>query len=435
MNFLYQVLFLIGLLVSAPYWIWRAWKKNELDLVPDRLGFSAWPIRRAEIQNPPLWIHAVSVGEVQAARPLLHAFRAARPDRSLALSVTTRTGMEIARKALANLPGVTGPLLFPLDLPWAVNRRLRELGPAAVIFIDTEIWPNLIRSAAKSKVRLFLANGRISDRSFLRYRSVRFFLKPLLEQFTCFWMQSDLNAERLIALGAPPARVRVSGNLKIDALAMDSVAFADESDDDANPANDPPVLLAASTHAGEEQIVLAAAKLWNDRGSRVRLAIAPRHPERADEVRGIIDSFGFRTVSRSELRRQKPDSAWPDPFGPSEVFLIDTVGELSLFFPRARAVFVGGSLVPTGGHNIFEPAAFGRPVFFGPHMENFREAEEALSNHGAIRVGSPDRFADAIEPVLFNPDRAESLGRQARTTVRALQGAASRVTADLLEAL
>ncbi len=392
-----------------------------------RLGFTPWSVSGTHAHS--LWIHAVSVGEVQAAQPLIHAIRQRDPGKKVALSVTTRTGMEVAKKALAGTPDVLGPLPFPLDLPWAVNRRLREIRPAAVIFIDTEIWPNLICGAARQNARLFLANGRISDRSFGRYKMARFYLKSLFDRFTFFWMQSELNAERIIALGAPRDRVRVSGNLKIDAMGLSLKNSSDAPLTDATP-----FFLAASTHAGEEEIVLAAAKTWKDQGRVFRLAIAPRHPERAGVVRSLVESFGFHPVLRSAIRNGGGPQ-WPKDAGDSDVLLIDTIGELSLFFPRAALVFVGGSLVPTGGHNIFEPAAFGRPILYGPHMENFREADEALGGKGAIRLNSAAAFAGVAEKLLFDREQAAALGKKARETFESLQGAANRMASELLEAL
>ena len=343
--------------------------------------------------------------------------------------------MDIARNILAATPGVEGPVSFPLDFPWAVSRRLNETRPRAIIFIDTEIWPNLISKAADRRVPLFLANGRISDKSFTRYRAIRWYLKPLLEKFTLFWMQSELNAERIRVLGAPPDRVRVAGNLKIDSMSAGLASTAASPQD--KPQAGPPLFLAVSTHSGEEEILLAAAKSWRDRNKSVRLAIAPRHPERAKTIGPLIESFGFHPILRSAERnkRSADDPAWPKEAGAADVLLIDTIGEMSRFYPLADAVFVGGSLVSAGGHNIFEPAAFGRPILFGPHMENFREAEEILSGHGAIRVQTADRLAAEAELLLFDRQKAVSLGETARSTFRSLQGAADRIAAELSESL
>lgn len=427
LNGVYTFCYIVGLLISSPYWIWRAIKKRELGMTRARLGFTPWPVSGTHGHS--LWIHAVSVGEVQAAQPLIQAIHQRDSGKKIVLTVTTRTGMEVARKSPAAAPGVAGPLQFPLDLPWAVNRRLSEIQPAAIIFIDTEIWPNLIVSAARRNARLFLANGRISDKSFGRYRLARFYLKSLFDRFTFFWMQSELNAERIIALGAPPDRVRVGGNLKIDAMGMNI-----KNESAAASAGAPPLFLAASTHAGEEEVILAAAKQWKSQGRAFHLAIAPRHPERAGVVRSLVESFGFHPVLQSVIRNGG-NWRWPADTEPSDVLLIDTIGELSLFFPQAGAVFVGGSLVPTGGHNIFEPAAFGRPILYGPHMENFREADEALAGKGAVRLGSSAEFAKAAETLLFDREHADALGKKARETFESLQGAAHRMAAELLEAL
>lgn len=415
-------------MLTSPYWIWRAWRKRELGMTLDRLGFTAWPGIPTDDTAGRLWIHAVSVGEVQAATALLGAIRRKDPRRPLVLTVTTRTGCEVARRTLSAVPHVTGPLIFPLDLPWAVSRRLGEVQPRALIFVDTEIWPNLIRAAANRQARLFLVNGRISDQSFRRYLWIRPYLRKLFANFSCFWMQSEENVKRILALGAPPDRVRVGGNLKIDAMAL---TLQTQSSSAATTPADPPLLLIASTHPGEESTILQAAKTWREHGRKFRLAIAPRHPERAGEVAGLIESHGFHPLYRSAVRSET--EIWPPTANGSDILLIDTIGELFLFFPLASVIFVGGSLVPKGGHNIFEPAAFGRPVLHGPHMENFREAEEALDGHGAVRVQSADAFQKTAEDFLFDPQKAETVGKQAKQTFGALQGTAERISTELLE--
>ncbi len=432
MSVIYSSFFCAGLLATSPYWLWRAAKKNELSLTAARLGWTAWPLPAG--MTDPVWFHAVSVGEVQAASPLIRLIRERRPDRAIALSVTTRTGMEVARKLLNGISGVTGPLPFPLDVPWAVHRRLREIRPQAIVLIDTELWPNLISSAARRGTRIFVANGRISDKSFPRYRAIRRFLRPMLQSISVFWMQSDVDAERIAELGAPTKNIRVPGNLKIDALAL-SMGGGDAPARAEIPSG-APVVLAASTHPGEEAMILEAAGAWKSRGHRFHLAIAPRHPERAGEVQREIESAGFRTVRRSEMiRRAGAGPSWPDGANQRDVLLIDTIGELTRFFPRARVVFVGGSLVPRGGHNIFEPAAFGRPVVFGSHMENFREADQALNGRGGRKVFSADELSAVVESMLDNPALAESTGRTARETFESLKGAAGKIIGELLEAV
>ncbi|MBI4178570.1 3-deoxy-D-manno-octulosonic acid transferase [bacterium] len=425
MTVLYTFLYIAGLLASSPYWLWRAWKKNELHLIPYRLGFQPLPLAPAirnpqsAIRNPILWVHAVSVGEVRAAKPFLEAMRSARPDFRIVLSVTTRTGMDVARRVLAEVGSVEGPVMFPLDLPWAVSRRLDEITPAAIVFMETEIWPNLIAQAARRNVNLFLVNGRISDRSFPRYRLARFYLKRLLTAFSHCWMQSDENADRLKALGATAGRVSAAGNLKIDAMLEDIRKRAGQ--DAAPDENAVPVFLAASTHPGEEEIVLNAARRWKSAGRRCILHVAPRHPERGNDVARLIESRGWNPVRRTSGAVS----------GENDVLLIDTIGELPEFFSKARVVFVGGSLVPRGGHNIYEPAAAGRPVVFGPYMENFREAAAQLSGRGGIQVKSAAEFDDAIAALLFDPVRAREEGRKARAAVESLTGSAGRIAREL----
>lgn len=400
-----------------------------MHLTAARLGWTRWPGGSSTI-----WIHAVSVGEVQAAGALIAAIEKHSSEKlSVVLTVTTRTGMEVAKRMLAKHPGVAGPLPFPLDLPWAVARRLREIRPKAIVFIDTEIWPNLIRHAGDQGVQLFLANGRISDRSFPRYRFVSPYIRSLLRGFSAFWMQSEQDAVRIQQIGAPAERVRVAGNLKIDALTMGLQPPGSAAARPRGGENEIPLLLAASTHAGEEEIILSAAKTWRDQGKTFKLAIAPRHPERSGEVESLCRRGGYSCVRWSAARSAGTSAAVPVDF--PAILLIDTIGDLFSFFPLARLVFVGGSFSNDGGHNIFEPAWFGKPSIYGPHMENFREADKALTGRGGFRVATAADFSQAAAELLFDASNAEEAGRTARATVESLRGASDRIAAELIHSI
>ena len=368
--------------------------------------------------RPSIWIHAVSVGEVQAARTLIAGLRDRYPGHRLWLSTTTRTGRAVA----AGIEAVDGLFYFPLDLPPAVDRVLDRVRPVLFIAVDTELWPNLLRRCARRGVRTVLVNGRISDRSYPRYRLVRRWFRRVLADMDRCCAQSDESARRLVDLGAPAERVVVTGNLKFDALPAPRPGSAPGDGDllrALGVAADRPVLVAASTHPGEEGPVLDAFRRLRARAPGLVLVLAPRHPERGAEAAALAAKRGLAAVRRS----RPPD----DGAGGADVVVLDTVGELPALFRVATVVFVGGSLVPAGGHNVIEPASWGRPVVFGPHMENFAEiAELFLANRAARRVASAVELAPVLAGLLADPRRRAELGTAARSLVEANRGAAAR---------
>ena len=377
--------------------------------------------------RPSIWIHAVSVGEVQAARTLIAGLRDRYPGHRLWLSTTTRTGRAVA----AGIEAVDGLFYFPLDLPPAVDRVLDRVRPVLFIAVDTELWPNLLRRCARRGVRTVLVNGRISDRSYPRYRLVRRWFRRVLADMDRCCAQSDESARRLVDLGAPAERVVVTGNLKFDALPAPRPGPAPGDGDllrALGVAADRPVLVAASTHPGEERPVLDAFRRLRVRAPGLVLVLAPRHPERGAEAAALAAKRGLAAVRRS----RPPD----DGAGGADVVVLDTVGELPALFRVATVVFVGGSLVPAGGHNVIEPASWGRPVVFGPHMENFAEiAELFLANRAARRVASVGELAPVLAGLLADPRRRAELGTAARSLVEANRGAAARSLGEIAAVL
>jgi 3-deoxy-D-manno-octulosonic-acid transferase len=311
----------------------------------------------------------------------------------------------------------------PFDFPWAVDAVLRGLRPSLLVLVETELWPNLIRLARRRGVPIAVVNGRISDRSFPRYRRVRSLLRHVLAQVDLFLMQSETHAQRIRALGAPPGTVRVSGNLKFDALAeprppADLVAAADGAG---------ALWVAGSTMAGEEELVLRALRDVRAARPDARLVLAPRRPERFAEVPALAEAAGFRCVRRSALGGA--------PWREGEVLLLDTMGELAGVYALATVVFVGGSLVPTGGHNVLEAAICGKAVVVGPHMENFQEIAAEFRAEGAlVQIGSPERLGPETLALLEDPDRRELIGRRARALVDRNRGA-RRATVEALAGL
>ena len=367
---------------------------------------------------PSIWIHAVSVGEVLATGALIPALRDRYPDHPLWLSTTTQTG----RAAATGLDGVDGLFYFPFDLSSAVARVLERVRPQLFVMVDTELWPTLLRQCRLRGVKTMLVNGRISDRSYPRYRLVRPFFRHVLAGVDRCCAQSEESGRRLIDLGAPPARVTVTGNLKFDTLPQSDSRVPWVRDGVLRAfriAEGRTVVMAASTHPGEERPVFEAFTRIRRRDPTALLVVAPRHPERCGEVTALAAGYGLETVRRSEL----PVDGAPL----AAVVVLDTVGELATLFQIATVVFLGGSLVPAGGHNVLEPAAWGKPVVFGPHMENFAEiAELFLTNRAACQIPSADALEPALSTLLGDPVQRAALGAAARALVEANRGATDR---------
>jgi 3-deoxy-D-manno-octulosonic-acid transferase len=360
---------------------------------------------------PRCWIHAVSVGEAAAAVPLVEAIGRRWPELSVVLSTVTATGARIARRELGR---VATHRYFPLDLPRPVRRALDAVDPRFFIGLETELWPNFLRALAARGVPAMIANGRISDRSFRRYRLARPFMARVLGSVSVFAMQSSEDARRIIALGAPAARVVVTGNLKAD-LRPERAGEDGDWADWLGRGRGHSLWIAGSTHRGEEELVLDAFARLRPRFEGLRLLLAPRHPERADEVERLVRGQGLGMSRRSALVPGADGGA---------VILLDTVGELAGLYRWADVVFVGGSLVPGGGHNMLEPAQRTKPVLFGPHTENFRESSELLlAAGGALVVKDALDLSREVERLLEDPDHARRMGEAAFAAVAARQGA------------
>jgi 3-deoxy-D-manno-octulosonic-acid transferase len=368
----------------------------------------------------PIWLHAVSVGEVVAAGPLARALREARPGCPLLITTVTETGRTMARQ---RIPEASATVFFPLDFPFAVRRALDAARPRAVLLAETEIWPNFLRACRARGVPVAVVNGRISPRSFRRYRLVRGPFRRVLSHIACFAMQTAADVERIVALGAPADRVHVTGNLKFDALAgggpkVDGRAVRK----DLGVEEVRPVLVAGSTHEGEEASVLDAFQVLRARRQGVLLVLVPRHPERCGSVETLLHGRRLGMARRS---------AGPAPPG-TDVILVDTVGELGRLYAAADVAFVGGSLVPVGGHNILEPAAAGVPIVVGPHLQNFAEIAATFRAAGAmVTVGGAAELAVAAREMLDDPDRGRDLAARARAVLAAHRGATRR-TLDLV---
>ena len=371
----------------------------------------------------PVWIHAVSVGEVSAASVLANLWTARRPSLPLLVSTVTGTGREVAGRSL---PQAAAVVYFPIDLPTVVHRTLATVRPRLVLLTETEIWPNFLRECAALRVPVAIINGRLSERSFSRYRLVRPFIRRVLQCVDLFCMQTGADAKRILALGASPERVHVVGNLKFDAAPhADASSLAEQWRRELRIEAQRPVLVAGSTHAGEEEVLLQAFSRLRGEFTDLLLILAPRHPERVAHVEAMVAAHGLAAVRRSALP-QGGNSA-------KEVILVDTVGELSALYAVGSIAFVGGSLIPRGGQNLIEPALHGRPVLFGPHMENFIEASAYFVERGAaIQVRDAADLTRQLARLLRDPAARARMGQAAMAALAAHQGACER-TAALLE--
>jgi 3-deoxy-D-manno-octulosonic-acid transferase len=419
---LYSLITLAAFVVLSPYFAYQALRYNKyIGNIRQRLGYL--PVSLNLDGDDSIWVHAVSVGEVLAARALIGELRRTYPPLRLFLSTTTLTGQQLARRSVGEVDGV---FYFPFDWTFTVRRTLNRVNPRLFVMIETEIWPNLLRECRRRGVRTVLVNGRISYKSFPRYRLVRPFFRRVLEHIDRFCVQGDEAARRLVELGADPHRITVTGSLKFDAL------------DVAPPPGrgrqrvlrffrispNRPVLVAGSTLKGEETAVIRAFNLLRTRGGNPLLVIAARQPERFDEVERLCRQEGLSTIRRTEL----PIDAEPR----ADAVILDTIGELAELYQIGTIVFVGGSLVPGGGHNILEPAVFGRPIVFGPHMENFAEIADAfLANGAAVQVRSVRELDEAVVGLNGDPVRRARLGAAARALVEANRGAKDRTVAAI----
>ena len=430
MYFLYSLATLLFLLLASPYLLYQAIRyRKYVGSLSQRLGYL--PVSFNLDAESSIWIHAVSVGEVLTARALIPDLREAYPRLRLFLSTTTMAGQEVAKR---NVQGVDAVFYFPFDWSFIVRRTLRLVRPKLFVMMETEIWPNLLRECRRTNVKTILVNGRISSRSYPRYRLVKPLFKRVLAHVDRFCVQGEESKRRLIDLGADPARVIVTGSLKFDSLDVPAASSHTRPRDRVlrffRIAPSRVVVVAGSTMRDEERVLLKAFRRLKGTTANPLLILAPRHPERFGEAVDLSQQAAFITVRRSELPIDDEPRA--------EVVVLDTIGELAQVYQVATVVFVGGSLVDMGGHNILEPAVFGKPIVFGPHMQNFSEIANAfLVNDAAVQVPSERALEDALVALLTDPVRRARLGAAARALVESNRGARDRtlaVIADLLPA-
>jgi len=408
----YNTFLTLCLPVVVPYIVMKVRRRSGPGRgLGERLGFLG-PKRPSE-QDHPVWFHAASVGEVAMTLPLIHAVRERFPQLRPIVSTMTETGQEAAERAL----GDRGIAFFlPLDYPWTVGRVLGTLTPRALFIAETEIWPNLLHQCYRRGIPVVLFNGRISDRSFESYRRFRFFFKEVLGGISAFGMQTERDGERIVEIGASRDRVVITGNLKFDrpVLRPTKGEFRMIRSSLGLQARQA-VFIAGSTHGGEEEIILQVFRQLKRFEPSLVLILAPRHLERLGEVIKTLEQGHFLWVRKSQM---------PTDGFSGEVILLDTMGELARIYSIGTVIFVGKSLVPGGGQNILEPAAFGKPVIFGPHMENFREIASVMKREGAgIEIRSEKELSEAAQRLLTDRSYYTRASRAALRTIQNNQGA------------
>jgi 3-deoxy-D-manno-octulosonic-acid transferase len=411
---LYTLLMVLALPVIVVYHWCRSVSRGRPAALAARLGFVADEVLAPLSGRSPIWVHAVSVGETIAVKPLLQALKTRYPERPLVLSNMTETGRAVAQK----IGEVDLCLHFPFDYPGAARRLLGRVRPGLVIIVETEIWPNFLGTARRLGIPTVMVNGRISDRSFGRYQRLAWFFRPVLADLSAFCMQSEEDGRRIVAIGAPPDAVQVTRNLKYD-IPVTRMAPAEQAALKAGYGlpEGMTIVTAGSTHPGEEPAVLAAFQALLATGRAAVLVLVPRHPERAPAVAELVTQAGLKWHRRSQLTGDRV-------FTSGEVLLVDTIGELHRLYAVSDLVFVGGSLVPVGGHNVLEPASLGVPVMFGPHMHNFREtAALMVAAGGAVQVADGAGLTQALLALAQDEAQRQALGQRAMAVVTDNSGA------------
>jgi len=441
----YSILMALAVLLTSPYWLIQGLRhKKYLSNLGERLGFSISGLA----QLPPdrsglIWIHAVSVGEVLSGVPLAQRLKQTYPKRPLVVSTTTLTGHALARQ---RMPVADAVIFFPFDWAFSVRRYLSALKPSLIIILETEIWPNFLRESRRRNIPVIFASGRISDRSFARYQRylrlfgsfLRPFLTSVLRNPSSFLMQTSTDADRIHSLGAPAERVKVVGNLKYDMALPAATPLSSWLAEECKRRQRAPVIVAGSVVATEEPLALIAFGVVQGDFRNALLILAPRKPERFGPAADFIEESHRKFVRRSQLPVPGPgitpastanSNGIPDDVS---VLLLDSIGELASLYPLADGAFVGGSLVEAGGHNILEPAAFGKVPVFGPSMVNFAEiAARFLQAGAAIQVESPEDAGVEWIHLLKQPEKMKRMGDAAKQLIESSRGSLDRTMAEV----
>jgi 3-deoxy-D-manno-octulosonic-acid transferase len=428
---LYNILFNIFFVLSSPYYFWRLQRRGNWQAgFGERFGHYHSGLKQALTNRHVIWIHAVSVGEVNLCTQLIRALEPRVPNAKIVVSTTTTTGMGELRN---RLPTHISKIYYPVDRRKCVSRALAVIHPEAIVLVEAEIWPNFIWRAQKLGVPLFLANARLSDRSYRGYKRFGFLFRPLFASLAGVGAQNEADAARLREVGCRPEAIHVVGNLKFDAVQLDERRALDVPAllQQLGVPPEAPILIGGSTHAGEELLLAEIAQRLRARFPNLFLVLVPRHFERAKEVGRQLQERGVNLAYRSEIY---PKTQFRD----SEVncLVVNTTGELRFFYPCATVVFVGKSITAMGGQNPIEPGALGKAMVLGPNMQNFADITRSfVAQNGAIQVRDAAGLEQAIGGLLADENRRAELGRNAQRVVRENRGAIERTVAMILEQL
>jgi 3-deoxy-D-manno-octulosonic-acid transferase len=417
--FLYSLVLAVGMLLTLPYWLYKMMRQGKYRAgLAARLGRVPPHLIHAGDSRPAIWMHAVSVGEVLAVSGLVEEMRRSFPRHRVLVSTTTATGQELARKRF----GEANVFYFPLDFAFAIRPYLQALKPELVVLAETEFWPKFLHLAHGSGARIAVVNARISDRSWPSYRRFRWALRRMLAHVDLFLAQTQEDAARLQSLGADAERVQVTGNLKFD-VSQPAVPPIVETLRRALAAEGAgPVLVCGSTVGGEEPVLLNAFESVRGVHQQAVMMLAPRHPERFDEVAILLQQSGVRFYRRS---------GWAGESLAGGVLLVDSIGELAALYALTDVAFVGGSLVPRGGHNIIEPAQHGVAIITGNHTDNFRDIVSLFQSRSAVRIVTAAELTPTLMKLLVDDSERSALGRRAEETMRSQAGATARTIAAL----
>ncbi len=425
---LYSALLFLSLLLTLPYWLLHMMRHGKYRAgVGQRFGAVPQALLRGGAspgKTPVIWVHAVSVGEVVASSAVIRALREKFPSYRVLISTTTSTGQKLAAQRF----GAENVFYFPLDFAFAVRAYVNALCPELVVIAETEFWPNFLRLTKRSGARIVVINCRISDRSLPGYKRFRYWLPRLLEgslgNVDLFLAQSEEDRRRLIEIGAVDAKVKVVGNLKFDVAPPPSPRIVGSLRESFKNSGAGPILVCGSTLEDEEGSLLSAFRNILANRSQAVMILAPRHPERFAEVAELVEKLGFPLCQRSLWRGE--------PIG-GGVFLLDTIGELAALYSLATIAFVGGSLVPRGGHNILEPAIYGVPIVTGNHYENFRDVVNCFASRNAVRIVGVAELPLVFMELIENEEERATLGRNALTALESQRGSTARTVAALLQ--
>jgi len=406
----YNLIFLVFSLFFIPFSLLKILLSKE-SVHRERWGFYSDAVLRQLGKKPHIWFHAASVGEVAIALSLLTQMKRAYPRHGFVISTTTPQGRAVASRA----QGVDAAFLAPLDLPWIVRRAVKRIKPSLLLVVETELWPNLLRGVKRAGIPVILFNGRISQRSYRFYLLLRFFFRGVLANFDALCLKSSVDRKRMVSLGAAPKAIHITGDIKFHQIVQPSEIAGTRLRRKLRLPKNLPVLIAGSTHEGEEALILQVFKELQIDFPRLILILAPRHLQRIPRVEKLLGSRRVRFVKRTMISDERR---------PEEVILLDTVGELAALYGLGTAIFVGGSFPRVGGHNILEVLAHGKGVIFGPHMENFMDIARLVVERGAgIQVRTPEELTKAVRRLIMNPSLSKEMGKKGLALLREHQGA------------